>query len=306
MDGMAAPPAEPAPKDLSPLFRGVDSLSQLAGARFWKMTGGGNDFVVFDNRSGWFPKGNPNIVAEICSRGLGVGADAVILLEPAISSGLPFRMMYYNADGSEAPMCGNGAMCIARFARELGLVGTGMVEFETGAGPHRAELFDSATSRVRLEMREPAGIRPSIPEIEALGYPRAGFADTGTPHLVLLVSDLDAHDVAKEGASLRNHPLFEPEGLNIDFIAVLSRHELRIRTYERGVEAETLSCGTGAAAAAVLTHIWGLTEPPTTVHPSGGLELSVAFERHPVSDRLKKLTLVGDARLVFTGVFSVG
>jgi diaminopimelate epimerase len=275
-------------------------LADLAGTPFWKMSGGGNDFVVFDNRRAFFPKGRPAVVPALCARGLGVGADAILLLEPPAGGEADFRMTYYNADGSEAPMCGNGALCIARFAQELGLSRNGRVAFETGSGLYRAELSAEHPSRVHLAMREPRAMRPSLPEIEARGYAHAGFADTGTPHLVVLVPDVSSVDVATQGPTLRRHALFEPEGLNVNFIAVLGRGELAIRTYERGVEAETLSCGTGATAAAILTHLWGLTEPPVVVHPPGGVDLGVRFERAPAGE-ITDVWLEGDARLVYRG-----
>ncbi len=309
------PDAQPS-RDSTQLASSGLRRQELAGAAFWKMSGGGNDFVVFDNREGWFPKGDPQVVAALCARGTGVGADAVLLLERAGSRDADFRMVYYNADGSAAPMCGNGALCIARFAREIGLVrgpagvdGSetkgGEVAFETGAGRYRAELFADHPSRVRLSMREPTGIQISLPDIEQLGYGRVGFADTGTPHLVVLVSELAAVDVARQGAALRRHPLFEPHGLNVDFVQVLGRGELRLRTYERGVEAETLSCGTGATAAALLTCLWGLTAPPILVHPRGGFALTIGFEQLP-ADTFGHVSLEGDAQVVFEGRLARG
>jgi diaminopimelate epimerase len=313
MDGLEAPADAPAGADLSRTPSACGSRSQrgrevsaeaaiaeLAGEPFWKMSGGGNDFVVFDNRRDVFPKGRPEVVAALCARGLGVGADAVLLLEPPETGEADFRMTYYNADGSEAPMCGNGALCIARFAREIGLAKNGAVDFETGSGLYRAELSDERPSRVRLLMRDPKDVRTSLPEIEARGYAHAGLANTGTPHLIVLVPDLARVDVAKEGEALRWHPLFQPHGLNVNFVVVLGRRELATRTYERGVEDETLSCGTGAAAAATLTHLWGLTEPPVVVHPPGGFDLTVHFQR--VSDAaVGHVMLEGDARMVFKG-----
>ena len=329
MDGLAAPTAEPDREDMINPTRSLAATSSscpagkpvsavlaatahraaaLAGAAFWKMSGGGNDFVVFDNREGWFPKGEAGVVSDLCARGLGVGADAVILLERAALPGAAFRMVYFNADGGEAPMCGNGALCIARFARELGLVDKGKVEFETGAGRYRAELFPDTPSRVRLAMRDPTAMRPSLPEIEARGYAHAGFADTGTPHLVVLVPAVRHVAIAGEGPELRRHALFQPDGLNVNFIEVRDRGDLTIRTYERGVEAETLSCGTGAAAAALLTHLWGLTDAPVVVHPPGGFDLTIGFERSggPGEPFFRRLTLEGDARVVFTGTLPLG
>jgi diaminopimelate epimerase len=276
------------------------------------MSGGGNDFVAFDNRGGWFPKDDPELVRAICARGLGVGADAVLLLEEpmegrttAPSSDAPhprFRMLYYNADGSEASMCGNGALCIARLALELGMGGEGWVAFQTGAGTYRAKLDPASPERVWLSMRDPHSLVPRIPDIEARGYTHVGFIDTGTPHLVVLVPDVRQVDVEREGAALRGNALFKPEGLNVNFVAVLNPHELDIRTYERGVEAETLSCGTGGAAAAMLGHLWGLTASPVTVHPPSGCDLRVAFDRTDAG--FARLELEGDARIVFSAKLS--
>ena len=270
------------------------------------MSGGGNDFIVFDNRDGWFPKEDAQAVAALCARGIGVGGDAVLLLERPSGPDVDFRMVYYNADGGEAPMCGNGALCIARLGCELGLGSGGVVEFETGSGPYRAKLFNDAPSTVLLSMRDPCDLRPSLPEIEELGYAHAGFANTGTPHLVVTVPDLNRMDMERHGPALRSHPLFQPHGLNVDFVAVLGRNELALRTYERGVEAETLSCGTGAAAAAVLTHLWQLTDPPVTVHPPGGFDLTIDFERvaGPTGATFQRLTLQGDARIIYRGILS--
>ncbi|MFN2433243.1 MAG: diaminopimelate epimerase, partial [Gemmatimonadota bacterium] len=284
------------------LAAGVPPLASgaLAGAPFTKMSGGGNDFVVFDNRDGWFPARRRDVVAALCARGTGVGADAVLLLESSGGAGADFRMVYYNADGGEAPMCGNGALCIARFARALGLGRDGGVVFETGAGRYRAEVSETEPARVRLAMRDPGRVDAELREIVARGYERAGFADTGTPHLVVLVDDVHAVDVAAEGAALRHHPLFQPHGLNVNFVQALGPSELALRTYERGVEAETLSCGTGSTAAAILTELWGLTRPPVVVHPPGGCALTIGFEPG-TSGAARSVTLEGDARVVFEG-----
>jgi diaminopimelate epimerase len=301
----ARPPLARAQPDERPDLS-LEHLAPLERAPFWKMSGGGNDFVVFDNRAGWFPRGRPEIVAALCARGTGIGADAVLLLEPA-GGGADFRMTYYNADGSEAAMCGNGALCIARLAGELGLARDGGVAFETGAGLYRAELSADEPSRVRLAMRDPRDVRPSLPEIEALGYARAGFANTGTRHLVVLVEELDRVDVATDGPRLRWHPLFQPAGANVSFAAVRGPGELALRTYEKGVEAETLSCGTGATAAAILTHLWGLTEPPVIVHPPGGFDLTVRFRpRESAPGSFGDVTLEGDAQIVFEGRLRAG
>jgi diaminopimelate epimerase len=279
----------------------VAAEPRLAGASFWKMSGGGNDFVVFDDRARWFPTGRPAAVAALCARATGVGADAVLLLQEPSTADALFRMTYFNADGSEAPMCGNGALCIARFARERGLAAPGGdVVFETGAGLYRARLGGGGSPRVRLAMRDPGAIAPALPAIQALGYARAGFADTGTPHLVALVPDVAGVDVPGEGRRLREHEAFGPEGLNVDFVHVVDRRTLRLRTYERGVEAETLSCGTGATAAAILCFLWGLVEPPVRVRPPGGIDLEIGFQQTGPS-AVGEVTLEGEARIAFSG-----
>jgi diaminopimelate epimerase len=266
------------------------------------MSGGGNDFVVFDDRSRWFPLDSPAAVPALCARATGVGADAVLLLQPpADPAAALFRMTYFNADGSAAPMCGNGALCIARFARERGLAGAGDdVVFETGAGLYRASVGGAGSARVRLAMRDPRRIVPSVPAIQAPGRSRAGLADTGTPHLVVLVPDVRDLDVAREGRGLREHDAFAPEGLNVDFVQVVDGRTLRLRTYERGVEAETLSCGTGATAGAILCFLWGLVEPPVLVRPPGGIDLRIGFRRTGPSS-VGDVTLEGEARVTFSG-----
>ena len=282
----------------------VAAEARLAGAAFWKMSGGGNDFVVFDDRSGWFPLDSAAAVPALCARATGIGADAVLLLQPAADRAALFRMTYFNADGSEAPMCGNGALCIASFARDRGLAGAGEeVVFETGAGLYRAQVGVAGGSRVRLRMRDPGGIVASVPEIQALGYARAGLADTGTPHLVALVPDARGVDVAVEGRRLREHDAFAPEGLNVDFVEVVDGSTLRLRTYERGVEAETLSCGTGATAGAILCSLWGLVEPPVVVRPPGGIDLRIDF-RPAGPATVTEVTLEGEARTTFTGTLA--
>lgn len=277
----------------------------LRDRAFVKMSGGGNDFVVFDNRTGWFPRdaSGRELVARICRRGLGVGADAVLLLES--DDALDFRMVYYNADGGEAPMCGNGALCIARYARLLGVVDAEVVEFVTGSGPFRARVADPHHPAVTLWLVPPRDLAVRHADLEVGAYRRVGFLDTSTPHVVALVDDVEAHDVAGEAARLRRDPRWDPPGTNVNFITVRDRSTLRMRTYERGVEAETLSCGTGATASAILTHLWGLTDPPVTVLTSGGMPLVVDFSPgQPGAGPPADPRLTGDARIVYRGTLA--
>ncbi|HET6637757.1 MAG TPA: diaminopimelate epimerase [Gemmatimonadota bacterium] len=279
-------------------------MSGIAGRVFTKMSGGGNDFVVFDDRDGWFPRGEAGpVVARLCRRGLGIGADAVVLL--ASDSEADFRMIYYNADGGEAPMCGNAALCVARFARLVGAVGEPDMEFRTGSGAFRARVEDPAGPGVTLWLVPPRALTLDYSELAAPPYRRVGFLDTSTPHVVaLLVSStvVEALDLAVEGPRFRRHPNWEPVGTNVNFVGVVDRSTLRMRTFEKGVEDETLSCGTGATASAILACLWGLVDPPVTVLTSGGIPLVVDFT--PPADAASPPTdpmLTGDARIVYRG-----
>ncbi|HYO45996.1 MAG TPA: diaminopimelate epimerase [Gemmatimonadota bacterium] len=276
----------------------------MRNREFTKMSGGGNDFVVFDDRGEWFPRDQAGpLVARLCRRGLGVGADAVVLL--ACDPEADFRMVYYNADGGEAPMCGNAALCIARFARLVGAVSGEEMEFRTGSGPFRARVAEPDRPEVTLWLVPPRDLTLDYPDLATGPYRRVGFLDTSTPHVVGLLESpaaVDSLDVAIEGPRLRRHHHWEPVGTNVNFVAVQDRSTLRMRTYEKGVEDETLSCGTGATASAILTHLWGLTEPPVTVLTSGGIPLVVDFLPSPDPSSLPTdPRLTGDARIVYRG-----
>ena len=212
------------------------------------------------------------------------------------------RMVYYNADGGEAPMCGNGALCIARHARMVGAVESEVLNLATGSGTFRARVPDPERTEVTLWLVPPHGLVPGHPDLEKPPYRRVGFVDTSTPHIVVLVDDVEGFDVFRECSRRRRYPRWEPPGANANFVTVLDRRTIRMRTYERGVEDETLSCGTGATASAILTALWGLTEPPITVRTTGGIPLLVDFTRPADSGTLPdNPSLTGDARVVFLG-----
>lgn len=274
----------------------------LHGRAFVKMSGGGNDFVLFDDRERWFPpRARDELVRRLCRRGLGVGADAVLLLQDDPDA--DFRMVYYNADGGEAPMCGNGALCIARYARMVGAVDGPGLEFLTGSGRFRAEVPDPDHPAVTLRLAPPKDPTLRIPDLEEGPYRRIGFLDTSTPHVVALVDDVEDHPVREEGARFRRDPRWDPPGSNVNFVTVKAGNRLRMRTYERGVEDETLSCGTGAAASAILTHLWGMTEPPVIVDTTGGIPLTLDFAPSREPGALPgDLRLTGDARIIYRGV----
>ncbi|MDX1622493.1 MAG: diaminopimelate epimerase [Gemmatimonadota bacterium] len=280
-------------------------MNALSGRSFVKMSGGGNDFVVFDDRERWFPRERSHeIVPRLCRRGLGLGADAVVLLEDDPSA--DYRMVYYNADGGEAPMCGNGSLCLARYARLIGAVASPTMEFETGSGRFRAEVPDPGDPAVTVWLVPPRDLTLRYRDLEEGPYRRVGFLDTATPHVIALVDEVEAHPVVEEGRRLRHHPYWGPSGTNVNFVELRGPGRIRLRTYERGVEDETLSCGTGATAAAILTHLWGMTRPPVTFETTGGIPLTIDFTppESPSGDAPELPTdprLTGDARLVYRG-----
>lgn len=262
---------------------------------FTKMNGAGNDFVMLDNRSGDRSL-NRGQIARLCDRHRGVGADGVIFVERFQDS---LRMRYHNADGGEAEMCGNGARCFARFAAKLEGV-TEDISFDTGAGRVSARLLGDS---VALQMSDPHSFRPAQ-NLSFGGRTRSvHFVNTGVPHAVAMVQDLDAIDVAAEGAAIRNHEAFAPAGTNVNFSEVLAPGSLRIRTYERGVESETLACGTGVCAAALVHASETGAESPIAVKVRGGDTLQVSFRREGAAFR--EVILTGPADFVFEGTLSL-
>jgi len=261
--------------------------------QFYKMSGTGNDFVLLDNRAEKLSADLARLVPALCHRRNGVGADGVLLLER--SDQADFRMRYLNADGGEVAFCGNGGRCIAYFAHAIGAAGASM-KFNAGDGPHTAEV---SGKRVKLSMRDPQDFKLNfLLDLDHKGY-AASFADTGVPHVVVPVVDLADFHVAVVGNKIRNHSMFQPAGANANFIEVLDRHHLNIRTYERGVEDETLACGTGATAAAVVSALRGLMDPPVECATRGGEVLTIHFDRN--DNMIDHVFLEGDVRLLFTG-----
>ncbi len=215
---------------------------------FSKLTGSGNDFILVDNMDGSVDvESFREKIPKICARARSVGADGVIFLEP--SSRVHFRWRFFNADGSEAEMCGNGGRCAARFAYEKGIAPAEMA-FETLAGVIKAKVIKGGEVKVQLTSPRDWRLKERLTLLgEDLEY---SFVNTGVPHVVVFVDHLDEVDVKGMGKQIRFHPLFSPAGTNVNFVQVLGRGRLAIRTYERGVEDETLACGTGATAAALI------------------------------------------------------
>jgi diaminopimelate epimerase len=265
--------------------------------RFTKMNGAGNDFVMLDNRGGSIQLSREQI-SRICDRHRGVGADGILLLEKA-ADGADFRMRYYNRDGGEAEMCGNGARCFARFANKVAGA-KGPITFETPAGIIGAELKGD---RVRLQMSDPIELRLNVPlQLEGEDA-TVHFINTGVPHVVVPVSRVDMVKVSERGAAIRYHEMFSPKGANANFLEKRGAKSIAIRTYERGVEDETLACGTGVVASALVFAALARTRGPITVLVRGGSELTVGFEKD--GERFRKVTLTGPAEFVFEGTIEV-
>lgn len=261
---------------------------------FHKMSGSGNDFILIDNRDPVVPMEDlPHFVAKVCRRGMSVGADGLILVES--SDRADFKWRFFNSDGSVAAMCGNGARCAARFAYLTGIAKARMA-FETLAGVIGAQVRGD---QVRIAMSDPRDLVLDDTVELASGVLNLSHVDTGVPHAVIEVADTARVDVDALGRDIRFHPRFAPSGANVNFIAPLGASLWAIRTYERGVEGETLACGTGnVAAALVLSRRYGLTSP-VTLKTHGGSRLQVDFEQ--ADGRFVKVGLEGDARVVYEG-----
>lgn len=269
---------------------------------FYKMNGAGNDFVVIDNRELSLNLTQDQIEL-LCDRHRGVGADGLLAVEPA-ENGADFKFRYYNADGGEAEMCGNGARCFGRFTSALLDEERESVSFETIAGTLSAELVDD---NIRIAMSEPFDFFP-LGVNDAQGCPieidgldsAVRFVNTGVPHAVAFVEDLDSIDVVKTGSLIRHHKAFSPAGTNANFFKALAEDHIAVRTYERGVEEETLACGTGMVACALMYHAITGAPSPIKVDVKGGDTLEIEFEKNGESG-FKNVTLTGPADFVFEG-----
>ena len=260
---------------------------------FTKMNGAGNDFVMVDNRDLKHSLSR-DVIAHLCDRHRGVGADGLIAIEPP-QAGADFRMRYYNADGGEAEMCGNGARCFARFASRVAGK-NGALSFETLAGVITAKLLGS---EVQLEMSPPKDLVLGT-KLKALGQEYTVHSvNTGVPHAIIVSEDVGKVEVRPLGAAIRYHDQFAPKGTNANFIEVQGSRLLSIRTYERGVEDETLACGTGVCAAALIHSALTGDSSPIEVRVKGGEILKVGFEK--TADGFSKVTLTGPADFVFEG-----
>jgi diaminopimelate epimerase len=271
---------------------------------FWKMSGSGNDFVVIDNRDRVLPPDEaPAFTRAVSRHRVSVGADGVVLIESRDERGVHFNWRYINADGSDGEMCGNGAMCGARFAVLRGIAPNACV-FRTESGLVRAWVDDDPSSpKVRIAVDDPGPLVCGF-NLEAAGRELTLHALTvGVPHAVTVVPDADNFAPGAElvpiGRAVRHHAQFAPAGTNLNVIAVKDPHTVRMRTYERGVEDETLACGTGSIASAVVATSLGLAEPPVDVVTSSGRVLRVDFRWD--DGRACDVTLGGEARMIVRG-----
>ena len=263
---------------------------------FIKMSGTGNDFIIIDHRRPLVPFAEQaDFARRICRRRFSVGADGLILIEGSARADFSWR--FYNADGSVAEMCGNGARCAARFAFQHGLAGSRM-RFETLAGIIEAEVLKESGD-VRLGMTKPFDFRLDLLLELAGGERTVHYVNTGVPHAVIVVDD-EAIPVKDWGRELRFHPLFQPAGTNVNFIRFLDGGVLKVRTYERGVEDETMACGTGAVASALIAAALGKASSPVRCITSGGEELTITFDLQG-GPAAENVFLQGPARIIYEG-----
>ncbi|MFV0305522.1 MAG: diaminopimelate epimerase [Moheibacter sp.] len=255
---------------------------------FYKYQGAGNDFIMIDDRVQTFPA-KPSVIKDLCNRYFGIGADGLILLQNDDIS--DFKMVYFNSDGRESTMCGNGGRCIVRFAEDLGVISS-ETKFNAIDGLHEASIFPT---EVQLKMCD-------VLTIEI--FPTHLFLNTGSPHHVEFVSDLEEIDVKQRGAEICYGSPYFDEGTNVNFVEVLNDSHLKIRTYERGVEDETLACGTGITAAAIAFFERGMTTQNEIQIAAKGGDLKVQFEKN-VSGGYENIWLTGPAEFVFKGEISI-
>ncbi len=269
---------------------------------FMKMHGSGNDFIVIDNRTSVLVEAELSAFSVLVSRrAMSIGADGVVLIENPIEPETDFRWRYFNADGSEGEMCGNGAMCGARFAEHIGAASSDMA-FSTMSGVVRARV-DGDTGQVVLTMPDTGPVEaPRSVEVDGVAYELIPI-QVGVPHCVLYVDDADTFgsraELERIGRAIRRSDAFLPDGTNVNVVSQLGENRLRMRTYERGVEAETLACGTGAVASAVVSASRGLMNSPVEIIASSGMSLVASFDLS--ENGARTVALRGQTRIVMTG-----
>lgn len=275
---------------------------------FTKMSGAGNDFILFDTRLNPDLSLNPHIISRLCDRRNGIGADGIIVLDD--SGHLPFNMIYYNSDGSTGSLCGNGARCSLQYAYSTNRIGNSIAKFTANGADYSGEVLEDGF--IKFYLNPPQKIKEKF-KIKAAGQLiTSSFIDTGSPHVVINIADvlkdpenpgsnnfsINEFPVFKLGSEIRYSKDFASAGTNVNFIEIKD-DRINIRTYERGVEDETLACGTGSVAAAVISFLQHKLKPPIRIIPKSGEELTVDFKY--MSNKIVDLSLIGPAKIVFKG-----
>lgn len=264
--------------------------------KFYKYQGTGNDFVMIDNRTEQFPKNNTKLIEQLCDRRFGIGADGLILLENDNSTDpsaekVDFRMVYYNSDGNQSSMCGNGGRCLVAFAKSLNVIEKETTFIATD-GLHHATIFEDGI--VSLQMKDVDSVKVT---------PEYVFLDTGSPHHIEIVDDLKNLDVKSRGSKIRYGELYGEKGSNVNFVKQVDDKTFSLRTYERGVEDETFSCGTGATATAIAMKVLGKTNSEiVNINVEGG-KLEISFQIH--ENKFTDVFLKGPAEFVFSGIIEI-
>lgn len=270
-------------------------LKKINDHNFYKLSASGNDFIVILNFEDKFTFEEKTLLAKkLCRSKFSISADGLIFLEKPRNSEASFSWNFFNSDGSEAEMCGNGARCVARLVEELNLFKSPFY-FETKAGLIYAEVKGK---RVKVALTSPKDLKLNFVIRTDYGSFTSHFVNTGVPHVVIFWDDIELAPVEKVGFKIRYHEMFKPAGTNVNFVEIKEekgKRYLKIRTYERGVEAETLACGTGAAASAYIAYKLGLVKPPVNVLTRGGEILTLYM------DDKEKLFLEGDTQFIFKG-----
>lgn len=261
---------------------------------FYKMSGAGNDFIIIDNRNQVIGDEDlSGFIASVCRRKMSVGADGLILIE--VSDKFDFRWRFFNSDGSQAEMCGNGARCAARFAHVTGIAGT-TLSFETEAGLVSAQIKGE---RVKVKMPDPSDLKLAYPLKLSKRSLEISSINTGVPHAVIMVERVADVDVVTLGREIRLHQAFAPAGTNANFVQRGKGSAIEIRTYERGVEDETLACGTGAIASAIVSASRFNMNSPIDIKTRSGVHLTIYFDAS--DDQFKDIYMEGDARIIYIG-----
>jgi diaminopimelate epimerase len=301
MGSQAVEPTPPVPP--------VD-LTSLAGLPFTKMTGSGNDFVFFDGRLTPLARvTSPEVIRRICNRNNGIGADGLVVLEPA-GDGAAVTIHYFNSDGSPADLCGNATLCSTALAAQWDMASPAGMRLTTGAGVISSRLTGHGPGQLpEIDLQPVMDVRPTVDIERAPGEQAVGFAMAGIPHLVVLCEDAEAVPLRERGPVLRHHPSLGAAGANVNWVSRQRDGRWRYRTFERGVEGETLACGTGAVATAVLLSAWGLAAgPAVTILTSSGRELQVrlptAGGENAAAEGRGHPSLRGEGRVVFRGVIA--